>query len=84
MSVTTGELALSRALAYLRLSRIPLTREVMLEALALVQEGLREEDRLDPLLQRLMQRLREHFPLPRPSLPPVCPPLRRGSIQYDD
>lgn len=84
MSVTPGEIALSRALAYLRLSRIPVTRAVMLEALSLVQKGLHEEERLEPLLQRLMERLREHFPLPSPALPPVCPRLRRDSIHYDD
>lgn len=84
MSATHSEIALSRVLAYLRLSRIPLTREVMLEALSLVQEVLRGEARVEPLLERLMERLRDHFPLPSPALPPVCPSIRRGSIHYDD
>lgn len=83
MSATPGELALTRVLAYLRLSRIPITREVMLEALILVQEELREEARLEPLLQRLLQRLQEQYPRQDQALPPVCPPLQRGSIHYD-
>lgn len=84
MITTPGEIALSRVLAYLRLARMPITREVMLEALALVQSELREEERLSPLLEGLLARLPAHFTLPDPALPPVCPPLQRGSIQYDE
>ncbi len=84
MIATPGEVALTRVLAYLRLGRMPITREVMIEALALVQEELREEERLQPLIERLMVRLQAHFALPNPALPPVCPPLHRGSIQYED
>ena len=84
MIATPGEVALTRVLAYLRLGRMPITREVMIEALALVQEELREEERLQPLLQGLMVRLQARFPLPNPALPPVCPPLHRGSIHYED
>lgn len=84
MIATPGEVALTRVLAYLRLGRMPITREVMIEALALVQEELREEEQLQPLLQGLMLRLPAHFALPNPALPPVCPPMHRGSIQYED
>lgn len=84
MIITPGEVALTRVLAYLRLVRMPITREVMLEALALVQTELREEDQLSPLLQRLLTQLPAHFTLPDPALPPVCPPLHRGSIQYGE
>lgn len=84
MIATPGEVALTRVLAYLRLGRMPITRDVMIEALALVQEELREEERLQPLLQGLMVRLPARFALPNPTLPRVCPPLHRGSIQYED
>ena len=84
MSATPGEIALGRVLAYLRLSRMPIDREAMLEALTLVQEALREEEGLEPLLQALIRRLPERFSLPDPPLPTPCPPLRRGSLQYDD
>ena len=82
MITTLSEHALARVLAYLRLCEIPLTRDVMLEALGLVQEALAEDGRSEDLLARVMDRLPWHFSLPEPRVPPAYPNLQRSSIRY--
>lgn len=82
MNPTLSEHALSRVLAYLKLSGVPLTREVMLSALDLVKEALADEGGSEQLLTRIMEQLPGRFHLPEPAVPPVCPPMRRGSIHY--
>jgi hypothetical protein len=78
-----SELALSRAHAYLRLHGVPLSREVILEVLALVRELLEQDEDDARVLAGLLERLRERFLLPEQVIPPVCPPLCRGSIHYE-
>jgi len=82
MITTLSEHALARVLAYLRLCEIPLTRDVMLEALGLVQEALAEDGRSEDLLARVMDRLPRHFKLPDPRVPTAYPDLQRSSIRY--
>ena len=82
MITTLSEHALARVLAYLRLCEVSLTRQVMLEALGLVQEALAEDGMPEDLLVRVMDRLPRHFPLPDPHVPPAYPELQRSSIRY--
>lgn len=82
MITTLSEHALARVLAYLRLCEIPLTREVMLAALGLVQEALAEDGASQDLLVRVMDRLPRHFSLPDPRVPITYPNLQRSSIGY--
>jgi hypothetical protein len=79
---TASEHALARVLAYLRLCEIPLTRDVMLEALGLVQEALAEDRGSEDLLARVMDQLPRRFPLPDPPVPTAYPILQRSSIHY--
>lgn len=90
MARSACEHALSRVLGYLRLCGVPDTREIRLAALRLVEEVVAEsagtggpEDEI-ALLEQVMLRLRHRFDLPAGELPPVSPPLERGSIHYDD
>lgn len=81
------EHALSRVLAYLRLCGVPLTREIRVAALRLVEEVVAESTDAEDdaaVLERAMSLFRQRFELPAPVLPPVFPPLERGSIHYDD
>jgi hypothetical protein len=82
MTTTLSEHALVRVLGYLRLCGIPLTRDVMLAALGLVQEALAEGDLSEDLLAEVMDRLPRHFVMPDPRVPAAGPTLRRGSIHY--
>jgi hypothetical protein len=82
MIANLSEEALSRVLAYLKLCGLPLTREVMLEALTLVRDALAEEEGGEQLLVRVMEQIPRRYRLPEPDVAPVCPPLRRGSIHY--
>lgn len=90
MARTSCEHALSRVLAYLRLCGVPLTREIRVAALRLVEEVVAdsvagtdaEEER--GVLEQAMSLFSRRFELPAPMLPPVFPPLERGSIHYDD
>lgn len=82
MITTLSEHALARVLAYLRLCGIPLTREVMLEALGLVHKALAEDGGSEDLLARVMDRLPRHFSLPEPRVPIAHPNLQRSSIRY--
>jgi hypothetical protein len=79
---TESEHALARVLAYLRLCEIPLTRDVMLEALGLVQEALAEDHGPEGLLARVMDQLPRRFSLPDPRVPAAYPILQRSSIHY--
>lgn len=82
MNSALSEVALSRAHAYLGLCGVPLSREVTLEVLALVRELLEQEEDGARVLACLQESLRTRFPLPDQAVPPVCPPLHRGSIDY--
>jgi hypothetical protein len=82
MITTLSEHALARVLAYLRLCEIPLTRDVMLDALGLVREALVEDGTSEDLLARVMDRLPRHFSLPERHVPIAYPELQRSSIRY--
>jgi hypothetical protein len=82
VSATWGEVALTRVLAYLRLHGIPLTGDVTVASLGLVQEAVAEGDLSEAVLAEVMDRLPRHFVLPGPIVPAAVPPLQRGSIHY--
>lgn len=82
MTATLSEHAMARGLAYLGLCGIPLTREVMISLLGLIQEALAEDQGEQDLPERVMTRLAARFPLPDPQVPPICPPMQRGSLGY--
>ncbi|HRP74842.1 MAG TPA: hypothetical protein PK725_03645 [Rhodocyclaceae bacterium] len=90
MARSACEHALSRVLGYLRLCGVPDTREIRLAALKLVEEVTAESaEGASPevdsaVLEQVMMRFRHRFALPATILPPVFPPLERGSIHYDD
>ncbi|NPU94483.1 MAG: hypothetical protein HPY82_21440 [Gammaproteobacteria bacterium] len=83
MSQTQCEQILSRVLAYLSSLGMPVTREVSMAALRLVEEALSQEDFPD-LYAWVMARLPQQFALPQLELPPLAPPINRGSIGYGD
>jgi hypothetical protein len=78
---TPAELALERALDYLDGSGIIINDDVLLAALALIEEGVREGRH--PLLPWVMQSLPRRFGIEQAPLPMPCPPLSRASIGYD-
>jgi hypothetical protein len=87
MARSVCEHALSRVLGYLRLCGVPDTREIRLAALKLVEEVVAEaaSPEVDSdVLEQVMLRFRHRFALPATILPPVFPPIERGSIHYDD
>lgn len=74
------EQALARVLAYLRGLDIPLTVDASIAALKLVEEALAANEA--DLYSHIMDRLPERFALPELQLPPLAPPIHRGSIGY--
>lgn len=83
MGQTQCEQVLSRVLAYLSGMGMPVTREVSMMALQLVNEALAQDDVQD-LYAWVMERLPRQFALPELELPPLAPPVNRGSIGYSD
>jgi hypothetical protein len=83
MTATPSEVALARVLGYLRLSGIPLTREVTRSALELVREALAQDEEPEDLLAWVMDQLPRFLALPDPPEPPPYPPIRRGSLHYE-
>ena len=81
MSTTLCEQLLSRVLAYMEGVGVIITPDIASQALALVEQALRRPD-MDPFAL-VMQRLPETFHLPHLSLPPLAPPINRGSIGYN-
>jgi len=82
MARTLGEHALSRVLEYLAVNGVALNDSHTLVALQLVEEGLQQNG--VNLMSWVMDELPRHFELPAVKLPPVSPPLARGSIGYGD
>jgi hypothetical protein len=74
------EHALSRILIYIRLLGLPVSREISIEALRLVEEAMQQSP--DDIFGYVMQRLPHRFSLPPPSIPRPMPPVNRGSIGY--
>lgn len=74
------EQALARILAYLRGMDVPLTVDASIAALRLVEEALATNE--TDLYGYIMDRISERFTLPELQLPPLTPPIRRGSIGY--
>jgi len=70
----------SRTFGYLTGNRILLTRDRALAALRLIEEIL-ITDTPDPLEQVVLE-LPRRLDLADNPVPPVCPPLRRGSIGF--
>lgn len=81
MGQTPCEQVLSRVLAYLAGMGMPITRDISRMALRLVEEALAQED-TDDLYAWIMERLPRQFLLPQLDLPPLAPPVHRGSIGY--
>lgn len=82
MTEDAVEQALARALAYLRLSGVPVTREVHRRVLNLLNELLAASEQ--DLVGRAMDELPRHFELSNPPAPRPMPALRRVSIRYGD
>ena len=79
-SPTTAEQLLARVLAYLDGMDLVIGLPHANRALLLVQQALAQQDQ-DPFVY-VMEELPRHFALQPPELPPLSPPLRRGSIGY--
>lgn len=90
MARTACEHALSRVLGYLRLCDVPMSRDVRLAALRLVEDVVAESadgtlgEDCAGVIEQVMQRFKQRFELSLPALPEVVPPLCRGSIHYED
>jgi hypothetical protein len=80
---TQCEQVLGRVLAYLSGTGMPLSRELSVVALKLVEEALEREETQD-VYAYIMDRLPQQFALPQLQLPPLAPPVNRGSIGYGD
>ncbi|MCA9461759.1 MAG: hypothetical protein KC590_06460 [Nitrospira sp.] len=81
MASTLAEHTLSKICDYLSAMGISLTRDVTLHALALVEEGLASQA-TDPA-SFVMKRVREHFGIHDLTLPPAAPPIKRGSMRFE-
>ena len=79
-SLTLSEQLLARVIAYLEGLDMVVTRAASARALELVQEALSQQDE-DPFAYA-MERLPRQFALPQLELPPLGPPINRGSIGY--
>ena len=80
MHRTLAEQALSRVCDYLSATGIELTREVTMQVLRLVEEGL-ASDHENPM-HWIMMRVTADFALQNPELPDAIPPILRGSMGY--
>jgi hypothetical protein len=80
MQKSDCEHALSRILIYIRLLGLPVSREISVEALRLVEEAM--QNSADDVFGYVMQRLPQRFSLPPPVIPRPMPPVNRGSIGY--
>jgi hypothetical protein len=78
--LTLSEQLLARVIAYLEGLDMVVTRAASARALELVQEALCQQDE-DPFAY-VMDRLPLQFALPQLDLPPLGPPVNRGSIGY--
>ncbi len=81
MAVTLCELLLARIMAYLEGLDMVITPRLSVRALELVETALAQTD-VDPFVF-LMAQLPEQFALPQLTLPPLAPPVHRGSIGYN-
>jgi hypothetical protein len=82
MAHTLGEHALARVLQYIAGTGAELTDAHTLIALQLVEEGLQSGQQ--DLMAWVMGELPRRFDLSQRQLPPVAPPIVRGSIGYGD
>ena len=80
MGNTLCERALARVLAYLNGMDVPMTTETNIAALRLVEEALARNE--TDIYDYIMDHIPERFTLPDLHLPPLTPPIRRGSIGY--
>jgi len=77
---TTAEQLLARVFAYLDGMDLVIGLPHANRALQLVQQALTQQDE-DPFVY-IMEQLPRHFTLHPLELPPLSPPLSRGSIGY--
>ncbi len=77
---TLSEQLLARVFAYLEGLDMVVTRSASVRAMELVQEALSQQDE-EPFAY-VMERLPRQFALPQLELPPLGPPINRGSIGY--
>ena len=80
MAKTLSERALARVLAYLKGMAVPMNTRTHIAALKLVEEALARDEA--DIYVYIMDRIPERFSLPELQLPPLSPPLQRGSIGY--
>jgi hypothetical protein len=78
--LTSTEQLLARLIAYLEGTNLAITPAVGHRALSLMQLALQQQE-MDPLAF-LMEQLPLQFTLPELALPPLTPPINRGSIGY--
>jgi hypothetical protein len=83
MAHTECEQVLGRVLAYVSGTGLAISREVAIVALKLVEDALSQDPGTD-LYAYVMERLPLQFVLPSVGLPPLSPPIQRGSIGYGD
>lgn len=81
MTQTQCEQLVSRVLAYVAGTGLPVRRDTTIAALRLVEQAL-EQDAVEDVYAYVMDRLPQQFSLPQVDLPPLAPPIRRGSIGY--
>ena len=82
MAQTLAEQTLSRVCNYLSAMGVELTREVTMEVLKLVETGLASTHE-DPI-HVVMAKVKDHFAIQDPVLPPTTPPIRRRSMGYSE
>lgn len=78
--VSVAEQLLGRVIAYLDGMDLVISRPLANRALVLVQEALAQQGE-DPFVY-VMAALPRHFALQEVALPPLAPPLQRGSLGY--
>lgn len=80
MNATLSEQLLARVIAYLEGLDMVVTRSASVRAMEMVQEALSQQEE-DPFAY-VMKQMPSQFALPQLELPPLGPPILRGSIGY--
>lgn len=81
MDALTSYQLLGRLLVYLEMSGAGADRSTFDNALALLSNERSDHDQRIAF-EALMSRIPDYFPVPPVDIPPVAPPVQRGSIGY--